>query len=175
MTELLRQTTAALQESEAGRAQSAAQIQQLLQQYAQQGNAAPVLSTAVVRKNKWESILSGVKKGRIKDFVPGKNIKKHIEAVEEECAIQCRCYDLNYTDITDQEKVLLLRLKLPHDIILELTGCCEQAGTTIDTISFADFLKMVIKQCGVVIPLVNIVRGRSEMSSSSEGGGVVWK
>ena len=50
-----------------------------------------------------------------------------------------------------------MRLKLPHEVVLELIGCCEQEGTTIDTINYANFRKMVIKQCGVVTPLVNIV------------------
>ena len=111
----------------------------------------------VVRKAKWENILHALRKGRVKDFVPGNYIKKHIESVEEECAIQCRCYDLKYTDLTESEKVLLLRLKLPHEVVSELIGCCEQEGTTIDTIEYAKFRKMVIKVCGVVTPLVNIV------------------
>ena len=167
MSELLKQTTDALKESEAGRAETAGQMCELMQQFAAPGqgngvqNAAPGMTAdekrAAIRKGKWENILSGVKKGRIKDFVSGKNIKKHIESVEEECAIQCICYDFQYTDLTDKEKVLLLRLKLPHEIIYELTGCCEQVGTTIDTINYPDFRKLVLKQCGVITPLVNIV------------------
>ena len=102
---------------------------------------------AVRRKAKWENIL----------HAPGNNIKKHIESVEEECAIQCLCYDLKYTDLTNAEKVLLLRLKLPHEVVLELTGYCVQEGTTIDTITYPKFRKRFIKQCGVVTPLVNIV------------------
>ena len=102
---------------------------------------------AAVRKAKWENIL----------HAPGNNIKKHIESVEEECAIQCLCYDLKYTDLTNAEKVLLLRLKLPHEVVLELTGYCVQEGTTIDTITYPKFRKRFIKQCGVVTPLVNIV------------------
>ena len=109
------------------------------------------------RKAQWENVLQALRKGRVKDFIPGNNIKKHVESVEEEIAVQCICYDLKYSDLTDAEKVLLLRLKLPHEVVAELVGCCEQEGTTIDTISYTNFRNMVLKQCGVVTPLVNVV------------------
>ena len=138
-----------------------ADVMRRLDERPEGNNAVHVVSNeekeAAVRKCKWENILHALRKGRVKDFIPGNNIKKHIEAVEEECAIQCRCYNLIYTSLTDSENVLLLRLKLPHEVVLELIGCCEQEGTTIDTINYANFRKMVIKQCGVVTPLVNIV------------------
>ena len=41
------------------------------------------------------------------------------------------------TDITSEEKVLLLRSKLPHDAIIELKGCCAQENTTIVDIVYA--------------------------------------
>ena len=49
-----------------------------------------------IHKKKVESVLSGLKKGRIKEFVPGRNIKRYVEALEEECIVQCQGYGLNY-------------------------------------------------------------------------------
>lgn len=110
------------------------------------------------RKKKWENVLSSVKKGRMKEFVPGSNIKKYIEALEEECIVQCQYYGLDYeTGIASAVKVLLLRSKLTHDIVIELKGCCVQENTTIEDIEYATFKKVVIKQCGIVTPVVNIV------------------
>ena len=121
--------------------------------------SSPPLDANKVRKDKLEKVSENFRKrSHIKVFNPLlKTAKDWVDSSLTEISMLCSNYGLDETILEDSEKIQIIRYKLPHTVQAELRVFCEREGKTFATVTFVRFRELLLKHCGITVPLVNVI------------------
>ena len=114
---------------------------------------------AQIRRNNFEKVLENFRKStRVKEFNPlQKSAKDWLNSTANEISLLCSNVNLKESTITDPERIHILRNKLPHTVQGELEVFCEREKLTLLTVTFKRFKELLLKHCGITVPLVNVI------------------
>ena len=86
-----------------------------------------------------------------------KSAKDWVDSAVNEISMLCSNYNLDESSIVAKEWIQLIRYKLPHTVQAELKVFCEREGKTFETVTFVRFKELLLKHCGISVPLVNVI------------------
>ena len=125
----------------------------------QAGHTTP--NTAQIRATKIEKILEQYRKTiNVNKFSTSqkKSIRYWLDGAEAEMELICNNYGLKVTDLKDPEKILLVKSKLPHPIIKNISNdCLLNKQKSLEEITYGEFTELLLKHCSAPVPLVNVV------------------
>ena len=121
----------------------------------------PTPNTAQIRATKIEKILEQYRKTtNVNKFSTSqkKSIRYWLDGAEAEMELICNNYGLKVTDLKDPEKILLVKSKLPHPIIKNISNdCLLNKQKSLEEITYGEFTELLLKHCSAPVPLVNVV------------------
>ena len=114
---------------------------------------------AKIRKDNFEKVSENFRKSvNVKVFNPlMKSAKDWLDSSVTEISMLCSNYGLLESTLIDKEWIQLIRYKLPHIVQAELKVFCEREGKTFDNVTFVRFKELLLKHCGISVPLVNVI------------------
>ena len=114
---------------------------------------------AKIRKDNFEKVSENFRKSvNVKVFNPVmKSAKDWLDSSVNEISMLCSNYNLDEATLADKEWIQLIRYKLPHNIQAELRVFCDREGKTFETVTLVRFKELLLKHCGISVPLVNVI------------------
>ena len=99
-----------------------------------------------------------MKTHKTKDLQPLEGgVDPWINSVFEDISIICQTNHISVNDLTDKERVLILRSRLPYNAVSQLQAFCTREDVTFDDVSYSRFKEMLNTFFGKSIPPVNAV------------------
>lgn len=94
-----------------------------------------------------------MKSNKIKPYNPKSlNVDTWFLSVIDEINNICVAKHLDVNTLTEQQKVKLIKLKLPYDVKAQISKFCVRENTTIDDVSVKKLKELMKKHCGITVP-----------------------
>ena len=108
---------------------------------------------------KFQRVLSEFRKTtRVKEFSPLQmGVDEWLQAVFDEVTIIAESKGMKAVSLTDQQKVLLVRSRLPPKIVNQLDVFMKRESLTFESITFVRFIELFQKHGGKSVPAITAV------------------
>lgn len=109
---------------------------------------------------KFDFVSTQFRKTQFKKYNPkDQNVNAWIQTVFDEVENIADNVHLNMTELTDSQKVQLIKTKLPSEVKAQLKVFCSRENKTFSTVTFARFRELLLKHCGIAInPVISLMK-----------------
>ena len=109
---------------------------------------------------KFDLLSTQFRKTTFKKYNPkDKNVNAWIQSVFDEVENIADTVHFDMADLTDAQKVQLVKSKLPSDVKTQLTAFCAREGKTFANVTFVRFKELLLKHCGITInPVISLMK-----------------